>query len=393
MARQRSSDLFPTDQPIPASQMIGREPDVREITASLAGGASVIVAGPRRTGKTSVCDAAVGRLGRRGFYTVGVDLFRIASASELAEALVAATLSNRSALRRILHQTRRAGRFVADAVQTSAVIKSKAQLGDELEIAFAPGLASRDPDRYLDYALALPGRIAAADHKDVVVFFDEFQEIASATQPYGDADRLTKRMRAIFQRSAGVSYLFAGSIEHLMRDLFAPSHRALHHFGGFHALRPIDAEAWAGGLGERFAADECRAEPEALERLIDYGELQPRTTMLIAQKAHQTLVELGSHELDLAAVEQGLLGALQADRVAHEQAIERIRSLNKLGLTVAERLARGEAVYPGLSRGAVRRALEALRDAGVIESRGRADWRFTNPLLRRYVAGLQPFDF
>ena len=371
--------------------MIGRDADVREIASSLAGGASVIVAGPRRTGKTSVCDAAVGRLARRGFYTISVDLFRIANAAELAEALVAATIANRSALRRVLHQTRRAGRFVADAVHTSAVVKSKTQLGEELEIAFSPGLAVRDPERYLDYALALPGRIAAADGKEAVVFFDEFQEVAGAQQPYGDADRLTKRMRAIFQRSTGVSYLFAGSIEHLMRDLFTPAYRALHQFGGFHALRPIDAAAWAGGLAERFEADDCTIEEGALMRLIEYGELQPRTTMLIAQKTHQTAVELDAREIDLAVVEQGLLGALQADRVANEQTVERIRSMHKLALTLSERLARGQPVYPGLSRGAVRRALEALRDAALIESRGRGDWQFTNPLLRRYLASFEPY--
>ena len=77
----------------------------------------------------------------------------------------------------------------------------------------------------------------------MVVFFDEFQELASPGEPYGDVDRLTKRMRAIFQRSSGVSYLFAGSIEHLMRELFTPMHRVLHQFGGFQELRPIDAGA------------------------------------------------------------------------------------------------------------------------------------------------------
>ena len=164
-------------------------------------------------------------------------------------------------------------------------IKSKAQLGDELEIVFSPGLAARDPERYLDYALGLPGRIADADRKQVVVFFDEFQEIGGAHQPYGDSDRLTKRMRAIFQRTSGVSYLFAGSLEHLMRDLFTPSHRGLHQFGGFHDLRPIDAEAWAEGLSERFEADDCEVEPAALERIVEYGEGQPRSTMLIAQKS------------------------------------------------------------------------------------------------------------
>src|SRR5205807_3870071 len=133
-----------------------------------------------------------------GFDTVTVDLFRIASAAEFAEALVASTISNRSALRRVIHQTRRAGRVVADALHTSAVLKSKTQLGEELEIAFAPGLAARDPERYLDYALGLPGRISEADSKPVVVFFDEFQEVGEQHQPYGNPDRLTKRMRAIF---------------------------------------------------------------------------------------------------------------------------------------------------------------------------------------------------
>ncbi|MFZ0976671.1 MAG: ATP-binding protein [Solirubrobacteraceae bacterium] len=392
MPRQRSSDLFPTDQPIPASQMIGRETDVREITTALGAGSNLVVAGPRRTGKTSVCDAAVGRLAKRGFYVVSIDLFRIASAAEFAEAFVATTLANRSALRRVIHQTRRAGRLVADALQTSAVIKSKAQLGEELEIVFSPGLAARDPERYLDYALGLPGRIADADRKQVVVFFDEFQEIGGAHQPYGDSDRLTKRMRAIFQRTSGVSYLFAGSLEHLMRDLFTPSHRGLHQFGGFHDLRPIDAEAWAEGLSERFEADDCEVEPAALERIVEYGEGQPRSTMLIAQKAHLATVELETRLIDLGVVEQGLLAAMATDRIAHEQIVERIRRSHRIGLVVAERIAHGQTVYRGLPRGGVRRALEALRDAGIIESGGRADWRVSNPLLRRYLQTIGPFE-
>lgn len=392
MRRQRSSDLFPTDQPIPASQMIGRAADVKEITATLAGGSSVILAGPRRTGKTSVCDAVLGELQKRGFYTVSLDLFRIATEAELAEALVAATISNRSALRKALHQARRAGRLVADAVQTSAVLKSKAQLGEELEIAFTPGLAARDPERYLDYALALPGRVGEADRKQIVVFFDEFQEVSGPQQPYGDPDRLTKRMRAVFQRSGGLSCLFAGSLQHLMRDLFVPSDRALHQFGGFHDLRPIDAEAWRAGLSERFEADDCSVGDGALERIVEYGELHPRTTMLVAQKTHLTTVELQTRDVDLDIVEQGLHSAMRSERAAHEQTVERIRREHKLGLAVAERVARGQPVYGELPRGAVRRALEDLRDASIIESKGRGDWRFASPLLRRYVAASRPFD-
>ena len=55
-------------------------------------------------------------------------------------------------------------------------------------------------------------------------------------------------------------------------------------------------------------------------------------------------VELDTRLVDLSIVEQGLLEALVADRVAHEQAVERIRRLHKLGVVVAEQLARGQSV-------------------------------------------------
>ena len=112
--------------------------------------------------------------------------------------------------------------------------------------------------------------------------------------------------------------------------------------------------------------------------------------MLIAQKTHLTTVELETRVVDLATVEQGLLAAMAADRVAHEQILERIRRSHKLGLLIAERIARGQPVYSGLARGAVRRALEALRDAGIIESHGRGEWRLSNPLLRRYIQTITP---
>jgi len=108
--RQRSADLFPSDRPVPASQLIGRDVDVANVAAALAAGTSLVVAGARRTGKTSVCEAALVRLERDGLYTIGVDLFRSPTAAQLAETLVAKTIANRPALKRLVHAARRAGR-------------------------------------------------------------------------------------------------------------------------------------------------------------------------------------------------------------------------------------------------------------------------------------------
>src|SRR5215213_8625491 len=251
--RVPSGHLFPTDSPVPAGQLIGRSDDIAEMKTRLEAGTHLVVAGPRRTGKTSVCEAALARLSRRGAYTAKLDLFRLADAGELAEALAAAVIGNRSATHRALRRARSAGRAALSAAQARAVLKMVGELGEGVEIALTPGLAAQDPERALDLALELPDRVAQADGRRLLLFFDEFQEVASARRPYGDPDAVTNRMRAVFQRTSSVSYLFAGSIEHVMRDLFAPSRRAFSGFGSFYALRPIDAEEWRRGLRERFA--------------------------------------------------------------------------------------------------------------------------------------------
>src|SRR3954452_11382265 len=100
--RPGSAELFPTDEPIPAAAMIGRDDDVDTIARGLLGGANLIVAGPRRTGKTSVCDAALAVCASEGCYTASIDLFRLADARDLAETLALRVLANRPALRRAL---------------------------------------------------------------------------------------------------------------------------------------------------------------------------------------------------------------------------------------------------------------------------------------------------
>lgn len=347
------------------------------------------MAGPRRTGKTSVCDAALTRVGARGLYVAAVDLFGIADDAELAETLAGAVLRNRPAVRKLLPRARRFGRQALTAAQGAVVMKMKSQLGDAVELAVTPGLAAQDPQRALAEALELPQRAALADGKRCVVFFDEFQEVAGGRRPYGDPDALTKRMRAIFQRSTQVSYLFAGSLEHVMRDLFAPGDRALSGFGSFYHLRPIAEEEWREGLRERFAADGCEVAPDALQRIVQRGELHPRVTMLIAQQVHFLSVLLGRRDIDGALVEQGYDNAYHGDSALLDQLVEQIRSSHRQALKIARRVATGRTLTEGLHRGDADRALKKLTEAGLIGRVARGEYHILNPLLRRRLVEQQ----
>jgi hypothetical protein len=370
--------------------MIGRQDDVKELAAALLGATNVVVAGPRRTGKTSVCQAAVNRAQRQGSYTVSLDLFRIADAAELAEALALGVIANRSAAHRLVRRARELGRAALGAAQATAMLKLQSQLGEAIELALTPGLAAQDPQRALDLALELPERVAVADGKRLILFFDEFQELAGERRPYGDPDAVTKRMRAIFQRSTSVSFLFAGSVEHVMRELFAPNRRAFSGFGGFHELRPITDADWTAGLSARFAADDCEVAPAALERIVELGEHHPRVTMLIAQQTHLLSVQLQQIEIDLDLVTLGFEAALRRDAPTLEQSVEEIRRLHKNALLVARTVAERRPTPKRLPPSIRSRVLTLLEHAGVLEHAGRGDWRIANPLLREYLRRSDP---
>jgi uncharacterized protein len=388
--RLGSADLFPTDHPIDSAYMIGRADDVDRVAGALLGGGNVVLAGPRRTGKTTVADAALEVCGTEGAYVTAADLFGLIDAVELAQALTVGLLSNRPAIKRALDEARGAGRELLGVLREAAVVRARQDLGEGVEMVFEVGLDRKDRASHdrLRVALELGQRLAEADGQRVVIFLDEFQEVVGSDRRFGPADQITRLMRAVFQRSPRVSVLFAGSIEHLMRDLFAPSDRALSQFGAFHELAPITTTQWQAGIRRRLADDETTITDDALDRVVALGEGHPRATMLLAQQAHAGAVEELRREIDHALVVQALERALRQERLRHDQQLELIRTLGRHAERMAIRVAAGAELYTDLKPQQASRGLTSLQDRGLI-ARGerQGEWTVSDPLLRRYLAG------
>ncbi|HWV87511.1 MAG TPA: AAA family ATPase [Capillimicrobium sp.] len=388
--RYGSSELFPTDTPIGLDAMIGRRDDVTRMATALLGGTNLVVAGPRRTGKTSVCDAAVAVCAQEGAYPVAVDLFLLPEAAALAEELTVAALANRPVLRTALTRAARAAGQAWDALTDAATIRAHQDLGDagiDLELTLLPRRAQESPAEALRTAVQLLGVIADADDRRMVVFLDEFQEIAGGR--FGDPDAVTKMLRAVLQRAPSVSVVFAGSIEHMMRQLFGPSERALSQFGSFFDLGEITPEEWRDGLRERLALDGRTIADTALDRLVATGDGHPRATMLLAQHAHAIAVEELRDDLDDAIVVAALPRAMRGEALRHQQTLQQIREIGRHAQTLAQRVALGATLYEGLQPSTAARTMGRLRDAGIVEQDGpRGAWRIGDPLLRRFLADL-----
>ena len=370
--------------------MIGRAGDVDRVASALLGGANIVLAGPRRTGKTTVADAALEACRDAGAYVAPVDFFDLVDASELAQVLTVGLLSNRPVLKRALGEARGVGREILRVLRQAAVARARQDLGDGLEMVFEVGLDREDPDSHerLRVALELGELLARRDGKRVVIFLDEFQEIVGADKRFGDPDRITRLMRAVFQRSRHVSVLFAGSIEHLVRDLFAPTDRALSQFGAFHELAPITTEQWQAGIRRRLADDDTAITDDALDRVVALGEGHPRATMLLIQQAHAGAVEELRREIDHPLVVQALERALRQERLRHDQQLELIRTLGRHSERMAIRVAADAELYAGLKPQQASRGLATLHDRGLV-ARGerQGQWTVIDPLLRRYLAG------
>jgi len=366
--------------------MIGRAEDVSRIATSLSVGQNLRVLAPRRTGKTTVCEAALARLRGEGWYAASVDLMGSSGALGLARDLTRSLLSNRPQVKRALGQARDGWRRLGDRIRTQAVV----DLGDGVTIAFSPGSDRHEPEEALWDALTLPQRIAEKDGRPVVLFLDELQELAASSAPFGDPVRLQGQMRSIFQRSPQVILLFAGSLEHAMEQVFQPD-APLGGYGGSYALSAIGSKEWEDGLDDRFSLAAIEVRTPALQRIVELGDGHPRATMLVSAEASTAVREAAVETLDADTVALAWVRACSHDAERCRLSVERMRRLpvargRDLPLRLARAVAAGEAPYSVPEHPEqIKRALGALGDMGVVEQVGRGNWRVHDPILRAYL--------
>jgi uncharacterized protein len=379
-------ELFPTDDPVKPGLLIGRADDVRDLASRLGEGTHMVMAGPRRTGKSTVGLAALERVGSPTVYTAQVDLWDHENLVSLSRTLAQSIIANRGPVAKALRRARESGRELRELLPVGVTAALRTHLGEDVELAWATQPTGRAPAVSLGAVIRLAQRIAEQDKRRIVLFLDEFQDIAAPPHRFGDPDVLTKQLRAELQRSPLISVLFAGSLEHLMRDLFGPTRRALSQFGNFHELTPILRSEWEAGITARYRELEVWSAEGTTSEIATLGEGHPRTTMLIARETLSVaLARRDDRGIELGDVRGGHELAMQADRLRHEEIVERLRSTTH-AYPIAVRVARSQRPYSGTPSSGARRALNMMERAGIAERHGRGDWVIAEPLLRSYLA-------
>jgi hypothetical protein len=228
-----------------------------------------MLVGPRRIGKTTVCEAVCERLRTRGMSLVQVEVPERADSTALLQLIVdrCNRLSVAAGGRRLLRSARPlAERLLADR----GIPLDLSELGAE------PGAL---PTRAI---LALPRSIAEQTGRSLVLFLDELQRAVG----YADGEQVLQDLVDLYGGSTDVVVLVDGSDERVLDGMLG----APVHFGKLCdrlslSARIVPVSTWRAPLSARFAQAGMQIDEAALDALLDFGDGRPYETMTAARYA------------------------------------------------------------------------------------------------------------
>ncbi|MBV8084145.1 MAG: ATP-binding protein [Chloroflexi bacterium] len=353
------------------NELVGREGIVADICWRLSG-RSVLLAAPRRVGKTSVAREVLRRLEKDGYLTASLDFFRLTSQRDCAERLIKQLLESSHSLRTRVRRFGRAVGTLAGNVQPFWRVA-------EMEFGINLGSKDEDENRLFQQALELPETLAKREKRKVVVLMDEFQEADRSLGP-----QVYRIMRSYFQEQPNTHQLFAGSRASLLRKLFTSPKAALLRYAVEAPLPWPGPEDWVPYIRRKFRGARLDCSQALAEDLVQTTGGHPADTMEVCLQLHIAAHQLHATTLTPDLLRAGVDRAEQALKPVFDEIWDDLRDTRyarRLAQRIVEGLPPRSRELPSSVSGD---AIDALLDKGVILREGRG-YRFPEPLFERYV--------
>lgn len=261
---------FKYGEPVTGKDFADREDECKEISHDLYSGQNVILYSPRRLGKTSLIMEIEQKLKKMPeICTCYINLFGILSQEELAERVVNGIMLSAYPVRTALEKA-------VDTFLKFIPVKIAVMRGEtRLELIFA----RRVSQPQLEEAFDLPQKVSMAKKKQVVVFFDEFQEINNI-----NGAKMEKLMRSKFELQKNVSYLFAGSKVSILREMFEDERRAFYKFGKITTIGNIPASDFFKFIKSKFSQTGKKISDECCARILSLTMAHPYITQQLCHE-------------------------------------------------------------------------------------------------------------
>ena len=206
-----------------------REDELIRIESYLNSENHLIIISPRRFGKTSLIKKILNESERHYVY---LDLQVIISEDDFASQLL-------KRVYRIFPMQKLKGYIKSFRLIPSVILNP---VTGEMEISFIPGSKDLTP---LEDVLNLIEKLGKEDKK-IIVVLDEFQDIFRIN------NGLDRMLRSVIQNHKNINYVFMGSSESMIREIFEKKNSPFYRFGTLFTLGKIPEEKFRLFLEYRF---------------------------------------------------------------------------------------------------------------------------------------------
>ena len=371
-------ELFPTGKPVVGEMLIGRVELLSELGSILDIGQSVILVAPRRYGKTSVALEVLERLRKKGYFVANIDMFDVTGKRHLAERIIESCLKNNPVPLERYWQKLKKG-----ALNVLSMLKFKPS-DEDMEMVFQLGMPSVDEDKLLDDALNFPEKFSNRYGRKMIMFIDEFQELVKI-----GGNSLLKKMRARFQKHKHIIYLFAGSQETLMKELFQFKRHAFYRFGRLFEIGNITKKDLTPYINNSFSSVRIKISAAYTESILDITGGHPYYTQLLCQ-----MIYIGCLKKRKKIIDKSDVAAASTEVIEHEQALfdEMWKELGdkRYSRTIVGLVAQGISPYSyaGTSKENIARILTDLVRYGYMSKEGsgrQTKYDLKDTFFKKYV--------
>lgn len=235
-----------------------REEELRFIGQLLESENHLVLISPRRFGKNSLVCKALQHIDRP---VVMVNLQSVTTVAELA-ALLLKRIFKIYPFEKIKHAMTHF-RFIPTF--------SVNPMTDGVDVAFQPG---SDNNVVLEDVLMLVEKLG--ERNKFVVVLDEFQEIVDLEKG------LDKYLRSVMQLQHNVNYIFLGSQESMMTEIFEKKKSPFYHFGILMRLPKIPYDDFFCYLSKRFAPIVPERPEQIVQEILSFTQCHPYYTQQLA---------------------------------------------------------------------------------------------------------------
>lgn len=252
-----------------------RTKELEDICHTLQGPNHLVLISPRRFGKSSLVKKAVDKSGRPAVF---INIQQMTSVEELASALLKGVFK--------LYPIERLKHWMTHFRVIPTI--STNPITDAIDLSFPLSVSE---SVLLEDAMELLDKIGS-DKERLTVVFDEFQEIMELGKG------IDRKLRAIMQEQSNINYIFLGSQESMMTEIFERKKSPFYHFGKLMYLEKIPYKDFLDYVSTRLAPVAGSLAAGVARSILDFTGCHPYYTQQLASQVWE-LFAYGQAEGDV----------------------------------------------------------------------------------------------